>query len=110
MVVLLVTLLAILVLFSVWSRGREPAHSVPSYFFNAVKVYALLGEEDAKVAARAPPRAGPSEWRVAPEPSSFALEIMYCFLSFSHQSPDGRPSANARPFLPSPCVSVALPR
>lgn len=53
MVVLLVTLLAILVLFSVWSRGREQAHSVPSYFFNAVKVYALLGEEDAKVAARA---------------------------------------------------------
>ncbi len=53
MVVLLVTLLAILALFYVWSRGREQTHSVPSYFFNAVKVYALLGEEDAKVAARA---------------------------------------------------------
>ena len=51
--VLLVTLLAILVLFYVWSRGRGRAQSVPSYFFNAVKVYALLGEEDAKVAARA---------------------------------------------------------
>ncbi len=52
MVLLLVTLLAILFLL-VWSRGREQTHSVPSYFFNAVKVYALLGEEDAKVAARA---------------------------------------------------------
>ncbi len=51
--VLLVTLLTILVLFYVWSRGRGRAQSVPSYFFNAVKVYALLGEEDAKVAARA---------------------------------------------------------
>ena len=51
--VLLVILLAILVLFYVWSRGRGRAQSVPSYFFNAVKVYALLGEEDAKVAARA---------------------------------------------------------
>ncbi len=53
MAVLLVTLLAILVLFYVWSRGHGQTHSVPSYFFNAVKVYALLGEEDAKVAARA---------------------------------------------------------
>ena len=53
MVVLLVTLLALLFLFYIWSRGREQTHSVPSYFFNAVKVYALLGEEDAKVAARA---------------------------------------------------------
>ena len=53
MAVLLVTLLAVLFLFYVRSRGREQAHGVPSYFFNAVKVYALLGEEDAKVAARA---------------------------------------------------------
>lgn len=53
MVVLLLTLLVILFLFYVWSRGREQTHGVPSYFFNAVKVYALLGEEDAKVAARA---------------------------------------------------------
>ncbi len=53
MVVLLVTLLALLVLFFVWSRGHGRAQSVPSYFFHAVKVYALLGEEDAQVAARA---------------------------------------------------------
>ena len=51
--VLLVTLLALLVLFYIRSRGRGQAYGVPSYFFNAVKVYALLGEEDAKVAARA---------------------------------------------------------
>ena len=46
--VLLVTLLALLVFFYIRSRGRGQAYGVPSYFFNAVKVYALLGEEDAK--------------------------------------------------------------
>ncbi len=53
MVVILVTTLTILALFYVWSQGRGQTHSVHSYFFNAVKVYALLGEEDAKIAARA---------------------------------------------------------
>ena len=53
MVVMLVTLLALFVLFYIWSCGHGQTNSVHSYFFNAVKVYALLGEEDAKIAALA---------------------------------------------------------
>ena len=53
MVVMLTTALAVLAIYAVWYRGRGQTHSVPSYFFNAVKVYALLGEEDAKIAALA---------------------------------------------------------
>ena len=53
MLVMLTTALAVLAIYFVWYRGRGQTHSVPSYFFNAVKVYALLGEEDAKIAALA---------------------------------------------------------
>lgn len=53
MLVMLTTALAVLAVYFVWYRGRGQTHSVPSYFFNAVKVYALLGEEDAKIAALA---------------------------------------------------------
>ncbi len=53
MVVILTTILAVLAVYFVWYRGSGQAHSVHSYFFNAVKVYALLGEEDAKIAALA---------------------------------------------------------
>ncbi len=53
MVVMLTTALAVLAIYVVWYRGRGQTHSVPSYFFNAIKVYALLGEEDAKIAALA---------------------------------------------------------
>ncbi len=53
MVVILTTILAVLAVYFVWYWGRGQAHSVHSYFFNAVKVYALLGEEDAKIAALA---------------------------------------------------------
>jgi hypothetical protein len=53
MLVMLTTALAVLAVYFVWYRGHGQTHSVPSYFFNAVKVYALLGEEDAKIAALA---------------------------------------------------------
>ncbi len=53
MLVMFATALAVLAVYFVWYRGSGQTHGVPSYFFNAVKVYALLGEEDAKIAALA---------------------------------------------------------
>ena len=53
MLVTLTIIFAVLAVYFVWYRGNGQAHSVHSYFFNAVKVYALLGEEDAKIAALA---------------------------------------------------------
>ena len=53
MLVTLAIIFAVLAVYFVWYQGSGQAHSVHSYFFNAVKVYALLGEEDAKIAALA---------------------------------------------------------
>lgn len=49
----LLTILALAVLWYVWARGRRQAQSGHVYFLHAVKVYALTGDEDAKMAALA---------------------------------------------------------
>ena len=47
------TILALAVLWYVWARGRRQAQSGHVYFLHAVKVYALTGDEDARMAALA---------------------------------------------------------
>ncbi len=58
--------LAISVVFVVsWRKGRIANTNRNAYFFNAVKVHALLGREDAKVAALAAAKAASQVERVA---------------------------------------------
>lgn len=66
----ILTLLIFATLLYLWAQGRRQTHKVHAYFLHAVKVYALAGEQDARMAALA------AGWRASPRQRTLMLDFL----------------------------------